>query len=184
MLTRKKSAVITAKQLLVTSALEKFFFKTVTTFEKQKEKNKNKNNSQKSLFKHYSKKFLKISVKLLILNFDFEEALFDLSDRHSQSMTDITRSRTQENPSSQFSNNTNVDQLMEAAKKSLGTVVDVQTCTRILRHNWIENMRDLRLLHKEGSLGEMRTIAGAVIQWLASECSKEFADEDIGGDIS
>ncbi|ETO16153.1 hypothetical protein RFI_21204, partial [Reticulomyxa filosa] len=110
---------------------------------------------------------------------------FEKQNRHSQ-MTDISRSRTQEKPNSQFSNNANLDQLMETSKKSLGTVVDMQTCTRIVRHNWIENMRDLRLLHKEGSLGEMQIISGAVIQWLVSvsECSKEFADEDIGGDIS
>ncbi|ETN97166.1 hypothetical protein RFI_40363 [Reticulomyxa filosa] len=91
----------------------------------------------------------------------------------------ISRSRIQENPSSQFSNNTNVDQLMETAKKSLGTVVDVQMCTIIVRRNWIENMRDLQLLHKEEYFGEIRTIAGAVIQWLASGGSKEFADEGI-----
>lgn len=94
----------------------------------------------------------------------------------------LVKGTTQEIPNSGFSNDTNVDQLMEAAKKVLGVTVDVQTCTRLLRHNWIENMRDVRLLHKEGNLTELRSIATSVVQWLANECSKNFQDEDFGNE--
>ena len=58
---------------------------------------------------------------------------------------------TKKNKESKYLNATPIEKLLEDAKIELGSL-DVIEPTRIFKRNWVDTVRDLRLLHKENEL--------------------------------
>jgi len=59
---------------------------------------------------------------------------------------------------------------------ALGSI-DILEPTRIFKRNWVDTVRDLRLLHKENELVTLVRINDKLLAWLAQECGKSFPDD-------
>ena len=83
---------------------------------------------------------------------------------------------TRKNKESIYLNATPIEKLLEDAKLELGSI-DVLEPTRIFKRNWVDTVRDLRLLHKENELKTLVRINDTLLTWLSAECEKTFADD-------
>jgi len=77
---------------------------------------------------------------------------------------------------SQFRNTTPIERVLEASKDELGSI-DIIEPIRVLKRNWIDNIRDLRLVYKEGQLSSLVRIPESLLKWLAKQCNKQFRDD-------
>ena len=78
---------------------------------------------------------------------------------------------TKKNKESKYLNATPIEKLLEDAKIELGSL-DVIEPTRIFKRNWVDTVRDLRLLHKENELKTLVRINDQLLTWLSSESKK------------
>jgi len=83
---------------------------------------------------------------------------------------------TKHTKESKYLNATPIEKLLEDSKHTLKSV-DTLEATRIFKRNWVDTVRDLRLLHRERELATLVRINDKLLKWLASECEKTFADD-------
>jgi len=83
---------------------------------------------------------------------------------------------TRQKQESKYLNATPIEKLLEDAKLTL-TKMDIQEPTRIFKRNWVDTVRDLRLLHKERELMTLVRIDDKLLKWLQAECEKSFQDD-------
>jgi len=83
---------------------------------------------------------------------------------------------TRQKQESKYLNATPIEKLLNDAKVDIGTL-DTMEPIRIFKRNWVDTVRDLRLLHKENELMTLVRIDEQLLKWLAAECEKGFQDD-------
>eukprot|EP01084_Bolivina_argentea_P100315 180137_1 len=89
--------------------------------------------------------------------------------------TKFSKSKGKKNES-KYLNATPIEKLLEDSVLTLGSI-DVVEPTRIFKRNWVDTVRDLRLLHRENELNTLVRINEKLLKWLSKECEKSFADD-------
>ena len=88
----------------------------------------------------------------------------------------MSRASSPSSGKSSYNNTTPIDEFIKDGRSKVPTI-DVKHIENVMEENWVENVGDIRLLHKEGELKNL-SLPKAFIDWIVKECLKDFSEAD------